>query len=333
MWHFAPRFAARRSCAVLLCVFAVAVATPCATVQRGRHSTGGTQVCSAEPGAIVAVPRPAWGENEDGLECDEQRGAKAAGSALRLRGGAFWFSAVAGLPEKEAFFRQISSSPPQWIRERLQKLCPFGAKEASTAAKELAAAQSGRLRGGGLRQSLPGRADAASGDAWQDGKFAQPGDLVCVTGASGFLAGHVIKQLLAQGFRVRGTVRSLNDTAKVEHLHAQFPGIELREAELVDDGVFEDIFRGCKFVIHTASPFTCPPRPGRWRTRDPPRGRRLRPPPPSAQVQGREQPDGPGRPCGAGDAERAALGAARGRGPAGGADVLHSRDSSVPSAG
>jgi len=77
-----------------------------------------------------------------------------------------------------------------------------------------------------------------------------------VTGASGFLAGHVIKQLLEQGFKVRGTVRHLNDTAKVAHLLEQFPGIELREADLLDDGAFSSVFAGCRFVVHTASPYT-----------------------------------------------------------------------------
>ena len=43
----------------------------------------------------------------------------------------------------------------------------------------------------------------------------QPGDEVAVTGASGYVAGHVIKSLLDKGYTVRGTVRSLNDTEKV----------------------------------------------------------------------------------------------------------------------
>ena len=34
-------------------------------------------------------------------------------------------------PSQEAFYRQISTAPPAWIRDKLQKLCPFGAKEAA----------------------------------------------------------------------------------------------------------------------------------------------------------------------------------------------------------
>lgn len=246
-----------RSFVQFVCVVAIAGDYPCAA--------------SVGAGALSSSSRALWfrakyGNSNEGLGPGaagswsngagiQRRGyAGGAASALRLRGGAFWFSAVAGLPEKETFFRQISSAPAQWIRERLQKLCPYGTKEASTATKELSA-QSGRLRGGGLRQSLPESAEPPA-HTEKEGEFAQAGDLVAVTGASGFLAGHVIQQLLAKGFRVRGTVRSLDDEAKVQHLREQFPGIELREANLLDDGVFTDIFRGCKFVIHTASPFT-----------------------------------------------------------------------------
>ena len=52
----------------------------------------------------------------------------ADGAVLRLRGGAFWLSAVAGPEEKRAFWRQLSTAPAHWIRDRMQRLCPFGAK-------------------------------------------------------------------------------------------------------------------------------------------------------------------------------------------------------------
>ncbi len=40
-------------------------------------------------------------------------------------------------------------------------------------------------------------------------------DLVLVTGASGYIAGHCILQLLAKGYRVRGTLRSLDRANEV----------------------------------------------------------------------------------------------------------------------
>eukprot|EP00408_Alexandrium_pacificum_P013937 CAMPEP_0171236868 /NCGR_PEP_ID=MMETSP0790-20130122/42678_1 /TAXON_ID=2925 /ORGANISM="Alexandrium catenella, Strain OF101" /LENGTH=89 /DNA_ID=CAMNT_0011703213 /DNA_START=61 /DNA_END=327 /DNA_ORIENTATION=- len=41
---------------------------------------------------------------------------------------------------------------------------------------------------------------------------------VCVTGASGFIALHLVEQLLAKGYTVVGTVRSLTNEAKLAPL-------------------------------------------------------------------------------------------------------------------
>lgn len=50
--------------------------------------------------------------------------------------------------------------------------------------------------------------------------MAEP-DIVLVTGASGFVANHLIKSLLAEGvYRVRGTVRNLQKTEKVSSYQA-----------------------------------------------------------------------------------------------------------------
>ena len=60
--------------------------------------------------------------------------------------------------------------------------------------------------------------------------------VVLVTGASGYIATHVIKQLQEAGYQVRGTVRSLSDEAKVKHLNDLCPEaafkLELVEADL-----------------------------------------------------------------------------------------------------
>lgn len=82
---------------------------------------------------------------------------------------------------------------------------------------------------------------------------------VLVTGASGFIAGHCIEQLLARGYRVRGTVRSLASADKVAHLRA-LPGagegaLELWEANLEDDTGWGEAVAGCAYVLHVASPF------------------------------------------------------------------------------
>ena len=61
--------------------------------------------------------------------------------------------------------------------------------------------------------------------------------LVLVTGVSGFLASWIAHALLKLGYRVRGTVRSMKNEAKVKHLCDLCPGsaynIELVEADLV----------------------------------------------------------------------------------------------------
>ncbi|OQS03702.1 hypothetical protein THRCLA_03982 [Thraustotheca clavata] len=81
---------------------------------------------------------------------------------------------------------------------------------------------------------------------------------VCVTGGSGFLGSHVVKQLLDKGYRVHTTVRNVNDDKKVAHLRA-LPGaaerLVLFEAELLEEGSFDKAIEGCSGVFHTASPF------------------------------------------------------------------------------
>lgn len=81
---------------------------------------------------------------------------------------------------------------------------------------------------------------------------------VLVTGATGFIASHVVRDLLAAGDRVRGTVRSLATTAPHAHLRA-LPGaaerLELVEADLVVAGSFAGTTDGVTHVVHTASPY------------------------------------------------------------------------------
>ena len=81
------------------------------------------------------------------------------------------------------------------------------------------------------------------------------GKLVAVTGASGYVAGGLVDLLLKRGYTVRGTVRNLKDENKTAHLKQDFPSIELYEADLLKPGSFDDCFKGCHFIFHTASPF------------------------------------------------------------------------------
>jgi nucleoside-diphosphate-sugar epimerase len=83
--------------------------------------------------------------------------------------------------------------------------------------------------------------------------------LVLVTGATGYIAGHCIRDLMQHGYRVRGTVRSLADAKKTEHLRrmaSELGGsLELVEADLTSDRGWREAVAGCTFVQHVASPF------------------------------------------------------------------------------
>lgn len=78
-----------------------------------------------------------------------------------------------------------------------------------------------------------------------------------VTGASGYLAGEVIHQLLAKGYNVRGTVTNVEDRKKTSPLLAlrrALPGkLTLTEADLFEPGSFDDVIKGADYVFHTAS--------------------------------------------------------------------------------
>ena len=78
------------------------------------------------------------------------------------------------------------------------------------------------------------------------------GVTVFVSGASGYIAAHVIHALTTAGYSVRGSVRSI---ASAGALARRFPGLTLVEADLKVASSFDAAVAGCTYVIHTASPF------------------------------------------------------------------------------
>ncbi len=86
------------------------------------------------------------------------------------------------------------------------------------------------------------------------------GELVLVTGGSGFVGSHCILQLLEKGYRVRTTVRSLKREGDVRAMLKQGgaePGDRLSfiAADLENDAGWKEAVAGCEYVLHVASPF------------------------------------------------------------------------------
>lgn len=82
---------------------------------------------------------------------------------------------------------------------------------------------------------------------------------ILVTGATGYIAGWVVKNLLDNGFTVHAPIRNFSDKKKREHLDkiAGKSSAEIKyfEADLLNFGSYKKAMEGCQLVFHTASPF------------------------------------------------------------------------------
>lgn len=82
---------------------------------------------------------------------------------------------------------------------------------------------------------------------------------ILVTGASGFVAIHTIIQLLEQGYRVRGTVRSLSKEAEVREAVSKYvqanDRLEILSADLEQEAGWNEALKDVDYVLHIASPF------------------------------------------------------------------------------
>lgn len=82
---------------------------------------------------------------------------------------------------------------------------------------------------------------------------------VMVTGATGYVAGWLVKQLLEDGLTIHAAVRDPKNTKKIAHLNAiaekTSGNIKYFKSDLLQPGSYAEAMAGCELVYHTASPF------------------------------------------------------------------------------
>ncbi|KAL8370101.1 hypothetical protein RB595_000461 [Gaeumannomyces hyphopodioides] len=92
-----------------------------------------------------------------------------------------------------------------------------------------------------------------------------PGAWVLVTGVNGLVGSHIANQLIGRGYRVRGTVRSIDKNAwMVDYFDRKFGKGFFELAQVVDitkPGAFNDAVRGMAGVMHVASAVAFDPNP------------------------------------------------------------------------
>ncbi|MBR8537828.1 NAD-dependent epimerase/dehydratase family protein [Carboxylicivirga sediminis] len=83
---------------------------------------------------------------------------------------------------------------------------------------------------------------------------------VMVSGATGYVAGWLVKKLLDEGLTVHAAVRNPDNREKLkvlDELANQSSGtIKYFKSDLLDEGSYAEAMEGCELVFHTASPFT-----------------------------------------------------------------------------
>lgn len=82
---------------------------------------------------------------------------------------------------------------------------------------------------------------------------------VLVTGGSGYIASWLVKFLLEDGYFVKVTVRDKENVEKYAHLlkiaERATGKLQVFEADLIEEGSFDQAMKDCNVVFHMASPF------------------------------------------------------------------------------
>ena len=84
-------------------------------------------------------------------------------------------------------------------------------------------------------------------------------ETVLVTGATGFIASHLIVRLLDNGYKVRGTARTSGKAQRLNEVLSAYTGrdidIPIVAADLSSDEGWDQAVEGVDYVQHVASPF------------------------------------------------------------------------------
>jgi nucleoside-diphosphate-sugar epimerase len=93
------------------------------------------------------------------------------------------------------------------------------------------------------------------------------GSLVVVSGANGFIASHVVDQLLLAGYKVRGTCRKLSRSEwLIDFFNKKYGDGSFELSEVPDMGAphaFDDVVKGAAGFIHVATPVMQSPDPNK----------------------------------------------------------------------
>ena len=85
------------------------------------------------------------------------------------------------------------------------------------------------------------------------------GQTIFVTGVNGHIGNQIVRDLLENGYNVKGSVRDLNDDSKTAHVlqHAKDVGVENRlelvEGDILDADNWAEMISGCDSLFHTAT--------------------------------------------------------------------------------
>ena len=83
---------------------------------------------------------------------------------------------------------------------------------------------------------------------------------VLLTGVTGFIGLHCCKQLLDQGYAVRGTLRNFSRKEEVEKAmresNTSIDNLEIIELDLLSDNGWDDAAKDCDYLMHVASPIS-----------------------------------------------------------------------------